>query len=71
MQQADSYNGFNLIAADSSGLYYCSNRTNTVRKLTDGIYGLSNHHLDTPWPKVTTAKTMFRDVLDSAGRARL
>ncbi len=66
MQQADSYNGFNLIAADSSGLYYCSNRIATVQKLPTGIYGLSNHRLDTAWPKVTTAKAMFHDVLDSA-----
>jgi uncharacterized protein with NRDE domain len=67
MQQADSYNGFNLIAADSSGLYYCSNRIATVQKLPTGIYGLSNHRLDTAWPKVTTAKALFRDALDSAG----
>jgi uncharacterized protein with NRDE domain len=67
MQQADSYNGFNLIAADSSGLYYCSNRINAVRKLSAGLYGLSNHCLDTPWPKVTAAKAMFRDALDTPG----
>ena len=67
MQQAESYNGFNLIAADSSGLYYCSNRIATVQKLPTGLYGLSNYRLDTAWPKVTTAKALFRDVLDSTG----
>jgi uncharacterized protein with NRDE domain len=67
MQQAESYNGFNLIAADSSGLYYCSNRTATVQKLATGLYGLSNHQLDTAWPKVTTAKALFRDALDAPG----
>ncbi len=65
MQQADRYNGFNLIAADDSGLYYCSNRTHAVQKLDRGLFGLSNHRLDTPWPKVTSAKKMFRNVLDS------
>jgi uncharacterized protein with NRDE domain len=67
MQQADNYNGFNLIACDGSGLYYCSNRIPAVKKLTPGLYGLSNHRLDTPWPKLTTAKTMFGDILDAAG----
>jgi len=66
LRQADSYNGFNLIAFDNSALYYCSNRSGTVQKLSAGLYGLSNHRLDTAWPKVTTAKAMFRDVLDSA-----
>jgi uncharacterized protein with NRDE domain len=68
MQQADSYNGFNLITADSSGVYYCSNRTGAVQKLSAGLYGLSNHQLDTDWPKVSSAKTMFRNVLDSADK---
>lgn len=67
MQQADTYNGFNLIACDGSGLYYCSNRIPAVRKLSSGQYGLSNHRLDTPWPKLTAAKNRFRDVLDAAG----
>lgn len=67
IKQTAIYNGFNLIAADSSGLYYCSNRNNSVQKLSAGLYGLSNHRLDTPWPKVSTAKDMFRTVLDSAG----
>jgi uncharacterized protein with NRDE domain len=67
MLQADSYNGFNLVACDDSGLYYCSNRIPCVQKLDAGLYGLSNHQLDTPWPKLTTAKTLFRDILDAAG----
>ncbi len=67
MHQADNYNGFNLIAADNSGLYYCSNRTEAMRKLPAGLYGLSNHQLDTAWPKVSAAKTMFRDALDALG----
>jgi len=67
MQQAQSYNGFNLIAADNSGLYYFSNRIASVQKLPSGLYGLSNHRLDTAWPKVTTAKALFRDALDAPG----
>jgi len=61
------YNGFNLIAADSSGLYYCSNRTDIVQKLTPGLYGLSNHRLDTAWPKLTKAKKLFAGILAKPG----
>lgn len=67
MNYADMYNGFNLIAADASGLYYCSNRTGTVRPLGPGLYGLSNHTLDTPWPKLTRAKAMFARALACPG----
>ncbi len=47
------YNGFNLLVGDKNGLYYYSNREQHTRKLEPGFYGLSNHLLNTPWPKVT------------------
>lgn len=50
------YNGFNLLAGDASGLLYYSNRGGAVRPVAPGIHGLSNHLLDTPWPKVERAK---------------
>ncbi len=34
------------------------------RELGPGIFGLSNHLLDTPWPKVTNLKSRLLDVLD-------
>ena len=51
--------GFNLLACDSRDLVYCSNRDGPPRKLAPGIYGVSNHLLDTPWPKLTAAKAAF------------
>ncbi len=56
--QADAalYNGFNLIVGDARELLYYSNRGGRVRALTPGVYGLSNHLLDSPWPKVTSGK---------------
>jgi uncharacterized protein with NRDE domain len=54
--KADAYNGFNLIVGDSTNLFYYSNIEGTIRKLEPGIYGLSNHLLDTPWPKVQHAR---------------
>jgi uncharacterized protein with NRDE domain len=65
---APRYNGFNLLLLDGSGLFYLSNRTAPAdaapRKLPPGVYGLSNHLLDTPWPKVVQAKQRFAKAID-------
>lgn len=53
-QQADRYAGFNLVLGDQQGLWYASNRhPNFMTPLAAGVYALSNHLLDTPWPKLT------------------
>ena len=33
-------------------------------KLHEGIYGLSNHLLDSPWPKVIKSKRIFSEILE-------
>jgi uncharacterized protein with NRDE domain len=50
------YNGFNMIFSDGDrlGVYESSSREG--RELGPGLFGLSNHLLDTPWPKVQNAK---------------
>lgn len=53
---AARYNGFSLLVGDAAGLLYFSNREGDVRALSPGIYGLSNHLLDVPWPKVRIGK---------------
>jgi uncharacterized protein with NRDE domain len=65
------YNGFNLIAGDSGGFFYYSNREGAVRRLGPGVYGLSNHLLDTPWPKVAAAKSGLGQLLDSQGSEQI
>jgi uncharacterized protein with NRDE domain len=66
---AQDYNGFNLLLLDDSGLYYFSNRTaaadSAPRRLDPGVYGLSNHLLDTPWPKVVLAKQGFARAVEA------
>jgi len=57
--EAGEYSGFNLIAGSPDELYYLNNYENEVQKIEDGIHGLSNHHLDTPWPKVLKGKQML------------
>ncbi|PLX83515.1 MAG: hypothetical protein C0617_11350 [Desulfuromonas sp.] len=58
------YKGFNLLAGDGEGLWYYSNRQGRVRRLPPGLYGLSNHLLDTPWPKVAGGKVALAAALD-------
>jgi len=62
-REAREYNGFNLFVADATGLYYFSNRDGAVRELGAGVFGLSNHLLDTPWPKVAELKPRFTAAL--------
>ncbi|HST59123.1 MAG TPA: NRDE family protein [Longimicrobium sp.] len=58
-----AYNGFNLLVGDAGGLFYLSNRAEGVRRLEPGVYGLSNHLLDTPWPKTVRARQAMVDAL--------
>jgi uncharacterized protein with NRDE domain len=58
------YNGFNLIAGNARELLYYSNREGRARALAPGVYGLSNHLLDTAWPKVTATKSGFGALLN-------
>ncbi len=60
---ADNYQGFSLVAGTPDTLYYTSNRNWLVRKVPEGVSGLSNHFLDSPWPKVERAKERLRDAL--------
>ncbi|MBT8341000.1 MAG: NRDE family protein [Desulfatitalea sp.] len=60
---ADQYNGFNLIIGDPEDLFYYSNQSRNIMQLSPGVYGLSNHLLDTPWPKVAKGKQRLRQLL--------
>jgi uncharacterized protein with NRDE domain len=61
--QAGAYNGFNLLLGDGEGLFYYSNLTGGYRALEPGLYGLSNHLLDTGWPKLRRGLAKLREVL--------
>jgi uncharacterized protein with NRDE domain len=58
-----AFSGFNLLLGDGQELWYCSNREGAPRQLQPGIYGVSNHLLDTPWPKLATSKQRFAEAL--------
>jgi uncharacterized protein with NRDE domain len=46
------YNPFNLIFSDGHSLGIYESAVGEGRILAEGVYVLSNHLLDTPWPKV-------------------
>jgi uncharacterized protein with NRDE domain len=60
----DVYPGYNLLAGDSNELYYYSNIGQELVKVIPGIYGVSNHLLNTDWPKVKTGKEGLSDIIN-------
>lgn len=64
---ADRYAGFNLLLGGPSALHYYSNADRQPpRALPPGIYGLSNHQLDEPWPKLVRTRQRFATELAHA-----
>lgn len=61
--QSGDYSGFNLLVGDGRSLWYFSNRSAMPQELMPGVYGLSNHLLDSPWPKLLTARLGFAQAL--------
>jgi uncharacterized protein with NRDE domain len=61
--KCQAYNGFNLIVGDTKDLFYFSNKNERIRNIKPGIHGLSNHLLDTPWPKVIQGTFKFHSLM--------
>ena len=68
---SEQYAGFNLLIGSTTQLVYCSNRHPDFfwRPLSPGLYGLSNHLLDTEWPKVITGKQGMNNVINNKQEA--
>jgi uncharacterized protein with NRDE domain len=63
------YHGFNLLVGETVDAAYASNRASGAISLGAGIHGLSNHLLETPWPKVVRSKTRLAAWLASGNDA--
>ncbi len=64
---AGDYAGFNLLFGDAGNqLFYFSNREGEEVPLSPGVHVLSNHLLNTPWPKVRRLRERF---VEEAGQA--
>jgi len=74
MRPLTDYPGCNLLIGDADSLFFVSNRNQTHSRETaaavaPGFHGLSNHLLDTPWPKVQRCKRTMQRLLDSDSSA--
>jgi uncharacterized protein with NRDE domain len=63
---AQRYAGFSLLVGTAERLWYYSNREGRVLRCEDGVHGLSNHLLETPWPKVVLGRSRLSALLRSA-----
>src|SRR5262245_22091000 len=61
--ERDTYDGFNLLVAAEGALFHYSNVSDQITGISAGIHGLSNHLLDTPWPKVERGKRALAQLL--------
>jgi len=61
--EASRYNGFSLLAGGVDGIFHFSSHTGSVQVVSPGIHGLSNHLLDTPWPKVERGQQRLQALL--------
>ncbi|MGM0570708.1 NRDE family protein [Marinobacter sp.] len=60
----DLYAGFNLVRlAGGKGWYYSNRDAHPGRSLHRGTYGLSNHLLQSPWPKLVRLREQLRATL--------
>jgi len=62
-EKAGRYNGFNLLVGEKERISWYSNRSRQRVLLPPGIHGVSNHLLNTPWPKIVRGKERFTLVL--------
>jgi len=59
----NDFNGFNILVGHADELYYYSNIQNEIINVPFGTHSLSNHLLNTPWPKVVKGKTRLEKYL--------
>jgi uncharacterized protein with NRDE domain len=63
-RRGERCNPFNVLCSDGETLGIYESTTGQARVLEPGVYALSNHLLDTPWPKVKQAKSRLAEALD-------
>ena len=63
LASGSSYRGFNLLLGTPDELAYVSNRYHQAAEIGAGIHGLSNHLLDTDWPKVRSGRARLERLL--------
>lgn len=63
LQRGNDFDGFNLIYGTTTELHYFTNRGGSSGPIKPGLHALSNHLLDTGWPKLTEARNRLQLIL--------
>ena len=63
IKHGEEYDGFNLIYGTCGVLHYFTNRGGSSGPVKPGVHAISNHLLDTSWPKVIAARARLSKVV--------
>lgn len=64
------FQGFNLLLGDREEILHYSNVSGLTTRLGPGLHGVSNHLLNTPWPKVERTKAALLRSLERPAAER-
>jgi uncharacterized protein with NRDE domain len=63
------YAGFGVLAGGVDALWFLSSYGHGVQAISPGVHGLSNHLLNTPWPKVAGGRRELSALLNSSAES--
>jgi uncharacterized protein with NRDE domain len=64
---AQRYNGYNLLFGELDKLQVYNNYEDSIYTLSDGVYGLSNASLNSPWPKLDLGRSELAKYCQQGG----
>ncbi len=70
-KQKDNYVGFNVLVGNSEMIYYYNNIQDEISPIAKGTHALSNHFLNTPWPKVTKGRQMLQEYVQQHNKVQM
>lgn len=67
----EDYTGFNVLVGDTHQLFYYNNLQGKITEVPPGTHGLSNHYLNTPWPKVIKGRQSLETYVSTVEEVQL
>lgn len=68
LDNIDQFAAFNLLLGDGRSMVFLHSMESTYQVLPPGLYGLSNGHLNSPWPKIERSRERLSKLLAAPGR---
>lgn len=65
IKERENYGGYNVILGDPNGLYHYNNVLDESKDINAGTHSLSNHSLNTPWPKVVKGRARLNEYIQT------